>query len=539
MSDDRLRWCYEDFCYFYESLTLPQGQPAALEGFQRLILRCIFAGYVELLVLIPKGQAKTTLMAALAVYHIIVTPNANCYIGAATKTQAGEMYRFVCHFVESEPAILALVKLNKSTKEAFSRRDQGFIRVLASDDSRQGGKAQGYNPTLALIDELHAHENDNLYVDMRSGLFKSKGILIVITTAGWDLEGVLGLLRAGFLAADQMGGTVLHGLNATDDGLFRAEPLGRLTYALTRGSRPLTASSAHTIGQPRKGSVMLAWELRAAGHPLGEDNPDDMAVVNLANPASWVTADTLQDAFDAPGITPWQFRRYRANLWTLAFDSWLPAAAWLDLAHPNVAALPAHSWLDCTNDDLDAHISAMFPHGSTVAAAIDMARYRDCAALVTLGDGPDGKRTPRALIWRSGGKDHPIPYGPTKRAWQKLHEFYNVKAGGFDPKYYDSTGHELLAEGIRMEEFPQSLERMCPAAADLRQAIVAERKFAHDGDPLLAAHVMAAVSVDVGAGAFKLAKTKNTGPPIDACVALAMANVLDDIPEVRPWALMA
>jgi phage terminase large subunit-like protein len=50
--------------------------------------------------------------------------------------------------------------------------------VLASDDSKQGGKKQGLNPTLALIDELHAHENDNLYVDMRSGLFKRDGLLV-------------------------------------------------------------------------------------------------------------------------------------------------------------------------------------------------------------------------------------------------------------------------------------------------------------------------------------------------------------------------
>ncbi|MGH8527827.1 MAG: hypothetical protein ACREXY_27490, partial [Gammaproteobacteria bacterium] len=105
-----LGWNYDDFCWFYEQLTLPTGQPTRLEGFQRLILRLIFAGLVELLVLIPKGQAKTTLMAALAVYHLLVTQNANCYIGAATKVQAEELYRFACHFVQSEPELARLLR---------------------------------------------------------------------------------------------------------------------------------------------------------------------------------------------------------------------------------------------------------------------------------------------------------------------------------------------------------------------------------------------------------------------------------------------
>lgn len=517
MSASRWTWCYDDFCEFYEYLTLPDGRPARLEGFQRLILRFIFAGHVELLVLIPKGQAKTTLMAALAVFHLLITPNANCYIGAATMTQAGEMYRFACHFVESEPELLALVKPLKGTKTLVSRRDQGFVKVLASDDSKQGGKAQGFNPTLALIDELHAHENDNLYVDMRSGLFKRKGMLVTITTAGWDLEGVLGKLRTNFLEADQCGGTVETGLVATDRGHTRTDVAqGRLTVA--------------TIGR----SVMLEWALRPKGHPLGEDDPGDMAVVKLANPASWVTLETLEDARDAPGITPWIFRRYRCNLWTLAFDSWLPEGAWHRLAHPDVLVLPARSWLGADPEDLDAHVALMFERGVEVAGAVDMARYRDCAAITIEGPGPDGLIVPRSMIWRSGGPDNPVPYDPIKRVWRRLHECYTLRAGGFDPKYFDQAGSDLLAEGVPMEEFPQSNERMCPAAADLRYAIVTAEQFAHDGDPIFAAHIMAAVAADVGDGAFKLVKSKKTGPPIDGCVSFAMAHALHEADRPQP-----
>ena len=184
-----------------------------MEPFQRLIVEEIFAqGRVEALVTVPKGQGKTCLMAALAVYHLIVTTNANAFVGASTKIQADEMFRFIAHYIESEPQIAARLLLRRSTREVRSMQGQGFLRVLASDDSKQGGKSQGYNPTLALIDELHAHESSTLYTDLRSGLFKNHGILVTITTAGWDQESVLGQLRQGFLEADQNGGTVERGL---------------------------------------------------------------------------------------------------------------------------------------------------------------------------------------------------------------------------------------------------------------------------------------------------------------------------------------
>lgn len=509
LSTGRLGWSYHDFCWFYENLTLPTGQPARLEGFQRLILRMVFAGLVELLVLIPKGQAKTTLMAALAVYHLLVTDNANCYIGAATKTQAEELYRFACHFVESEPEISALLRVLDGTKTIRSRRDQGFLKVLASDDSKTGGKSQGFNPTLAIIDELHAHENDNLYVDMRTGLFKRHGLLVTLTTAGWDTTSVLGLLRENFMQAEQVGGSCKTGLVALDDGNWTYDLIpGRLTIA--------------TIGK----SAMLEWALRPKGHPLGEDDPDDMDVVKLANPASWVTIESLEDARDAPGITPWQFRRYRCNLWTLAFESWLPDGAWQRLQHSAVPVLTAKSWLGASNDSLDAHIAKLFLAGAPLVGALDMARYQDTAALVLLGPGPDAKTTPRMISWRSGGPDNPVPYGPIYRAVRGVCGLYKVKAIGLDDKYLDEMYATLHGERLPVESFPQSNERMCPAAADLRQSIVTDQKYAHDGDAILTAHVTAAVAKDVGDGGFKLVKSKKNGPPIDGGVALAMAEAL-------------
>lgn len=479
------------FKWFASQLTLPNGRPFVLEGHLLLIVDEVFAtGRVELLVCLPKGQGKTALMASLAVWHLLTVENANCFIGAADKIQADEMYRFACHYVESEPEIEARLLVRRSTREIRSLRDQGFLRILASDDSKTGGKRQGFNPTLALLDELHAHENDSLYIDMRTGLFKNKGILVTITTAGHDLESVLGRLRAKFLNIRAEGGTLRAGLVVNGEGNPGQHPDGRLTIARSKTGR----------------TAMLEWACRE------DDDISDPAVVKLAHPASWVTLEALEDAREAPGITPWAYERYFANRWTLGFDSWIPAGSWDALAEPGLE----------------------LEEGAPTVAALDMARYRDCAALVAIQNREDAPRAVQAWIWRPGGQDDPVPYSVVMDRVRWLHERYDLRAGGFDPRWFDQAAEELDAEGIAMEAFPQSNERMTVAAAELRQDIL-EGNLAfnpeHEHADELAAHVMGAVAKDVGANAFKLDKARKNGPDIDAAEALAMANWLAKVAE--------
>jgi len=61
---------------------------------------------------------------------------------------------------------------------------------------------------------------------------------------------------------------------------------------------------------------------------------------------------------------------------------------------------------------------------------------------------------------------------------------------------------------------------MCPASSRLLDAIKAGR-VAHNGDPVLAAHVEAGVITEAGSG-WRLTKRKSRAP-MDALIALAMA----------------
>lgn len=488
-----LTWCAGDFLWFFSLLTNPDGQAADIEPFVRLIVREVFeAGRVELLCLLPKGNGKTFLFAALAVFHLLTVRNANCFIGAADKIQADEMYRFACHFVESEPELGALLLVRKSTREIRSRRDGGFIRVLASDDSKLGGKKQGFNPTLALIDELHAHDNTNLYTDMRSGLFKRKGLIVTITTAGSDEESVLGVLRRGFLDFDERGGTVRRDLVVTKAGAAKADRArGRLTICRSKTGR----------------TVMLEWACRLT------DDLDDMAVVKLASPSTRVTLDSLIDAAEAPGLTPGEFARWRANVWAQPADAVIVEAAWDALHDPEKAVIP--------------------PDGQ-VWVIVDYARKSDSTAVTMLYTRPeDGLVVPKSHVWalkvKQAGRIQPpahtlITGDRTIRQSLVRDHIRDIRAGGrdvlgviFDPHLFDPE--ELEDEGFQMIEFPQKPERTVPASKQLYEAIN-EGRIVHDGDPVLRSHVIHAGSRTVGEGwRFSKAASKKR---IDALITLMM-----------------
>lgn len=492
----RLSWCLEDFLWFASRLTKPEGGPVVLEPHLLLICWELFVkGRVELIVLLPKGNGKTSLMAALAVFHLVTVKNAKVFIGAADSVQAGEMYDFAAHFVDSNPELQALAKVLESTRRIKSRRDRGFIRILASDQSKQGGKRQAFNPTLALVDELHAHENDNLYVDLRSGVFKRAGILVVISTAGHDEEeSVLGRVRKLMLTSDQRGGTVERDRIIPRRGRLRQHGDGRLTIARTRSRR----------------TAMLAWECRRGRDDVPDDDLEDLDVVLLVNPASWVTKASLEDALEAPSITPARFARYRANVWAQSDDAKIDAATW-----------------DALNT------GATIPTGSRVVVTVDYARKSDAAAVDWLWLREPGKVVVKSHVWvrriRGAGRAQPACHtlvdGRLIRQSLVREKIFalrdelelDVIAVLYDPHLFDPE--ELSDAGFKCVEFPQTDARMVPASKDLYEAIYGGL-IEHDGDPVLRAHVTAAAAKDKGDDKGWRFSKSATKARIDALIAL-------------------
>ena len=159
------------FGRFCAALQLEDGRHMALEDFQREMLGNYFDGAIETLILIPKKNGKSTLLAALALYHLIVTPDAECVVGAASRDQATILYDQAAGFARRSAGLRARIDVKRGYREIRSRRDSGRIRVLAADVDT----ADGVIPTLALVDELHRHKSADLYGVFRDGLGPARG----------------------------------------------------------------------------------------------------------------------------------------------------------------------------------------------------------------------------------------------------------------------------------------------------------------------------------------------------------------------------
>jgi phage terminase large subunit-like protein len=267
-----------DFEHFSQRIGL------LLEPFQRRVARAIAGPEREFVALLPRGQGKTTLLAAIALHHLLTVEGAQVYCAASSRDQARILFESAAEFarrLDDDHLVARHLELryceDPDEPKVFSR----YMRVLAADAPR----LHGLTPTLAIIDELHAHPDAEVYLAMRTAMLKRPSAkLIVISTAGAGADSPLGRLRA----------------------RAHAQPKVSRRGAVTEARGP----------QLR----MLEWS-------VGEDaNIDDAKVVKRSNPASWITVDGLREQREAlPDIA---YRRYHANQWTEREGHWLPAGTW-------------------------------------------------------------------------------------------------------------------------------------------------------------------------------------------------------------------
>lgn len=272
------------FVRFCLGLTLESGGPLVVEEFQAKMLADYFDGVIESLILLPKKNGKTTILAALALYHLIATPLAECVIGAASRDQATILYEQATGFVTRSEALQRRVVVKGGYRQIRSRVHNGRIRVLAADVDT----ADGIIPTLALVDELHRHRSAGLYGIFRDGLGPRAGQMLTISTAGDNERSALGQMRA---AARKLPGIVRVGKYLhvrTADGSF----------------------------------AMHEWSLDK------DDDTENLALVKQVNPASWQTIELLAQRLKSPSTLPSQWARFACGIWMAGESWWLTSEDW-------------------------------------------------------------------------------------------------------------------------------------------------------------------------------------------------------------------
>lgn len=251
---------------------------------QQQMLGEYFGGLRETVIIVPKKNGKTTMLAALALYHLCTTPEAACFIAASSRDQATILYDQARGFVRRSDFLDGLVDVKAGYRELRSKLDDGRVRVLAAD----ADTADGVLPTLALVDELHRHKSTALYGVFRDGLGPRRGQMITISTAGANEDTPLGKLRN---AAYAMPTFAQHG-----------------TYRTARNPD----------------FAMHEWALEMT------DDLTDLALVAKANPAPWQTEEELRRRRDSPTMDDAQWARFACGVWGIgsapAFDRQVFAA---------------------------------------------------------------------------------------------------------------------------------------------------------------------------------------------------------------------
>jgi phage terminase large subunit-like protein len=255
-----------------------------LEPFQKRIAKAAAGPEREFVALLPRGQGKTTLLAAIALHHLVSVDGAAVYCAASSREQARILFEAAAGFarVLEHPAIVDRhLELRYCPNRGVPRVFTRFMRVLAANAPR----LHGLQPTLMIVDELHAHPTDEVYIALSTALVKHPGSkLLTISTAGQGTDSPLGQLRARALAQPQV------------------SRRGVVTDAQGANLR------------------FLEWSI-----PEDAD-VDDAKTVKKANPASWITVEGL--AAQREAVPDLAYRRFHANQWTERSGYWLPPGAW-------------------------------------------------------------------------------------------------------------------------------------------------------------------------------------------------------------------
>jgi phage terminase large subunit-like protein len=256
----------------------------------------VFSGIPECWLIVPEGNAKTTLIAGLALYHIQHHRAARVPVAASSRDQAEILFAQGEGFVSRSD--LRGFKCLEGYRRIRYDAQHARIQIFAADD-RTG---DGAIPTLAILDELHRHRDLRLYRTWRGKMTKRGGQIIAISTRG--------------------------------------EPGSEFELALERIRREATdvTRTETSIRAASKRLVLHEWAVPEAG------NVEDFALVKRANPLRAITVPILREKFASPTMTLGHWRRFVCNRPTRADSAAITEAEWAAAATAD--AIPAGEPVD-------------------------------------------------------------------------------------------------------------------------------------------------------------------------------------------------
>ena len=322
----------------------------------------------------------------------------------------------------------------------------------------------GWGGTLALVDELARHKSEENFGLLRDGLGPRDGRLIAFSTAGDDENSALGRLRG---AAHEIG--------------LKTDP----------------ENTKHRHVR-RDGFAFHEWSL------ANSEEADDLALVLLANPASWLDETELRKRRDSPSMQKWQWQRFTCGLWVAGEES----------------AISPEEWSRCGDPDLQ------IPTGSErVVIGGDLGYTRDCTAFVASWKDPDGLvLLDDPVILEPPGDGTSIDVEDMVAACHEYAERYPGCSFAFD----EMAGGQQLLQRLEREipdsehiAYPKQSGKLCGAAMNFAE-LISTRKLRHPDHQKLTDHVLAAAARFVGER-WRFVKPRGKDRHIDGVIAASIA----------------
>jgi phage terminase large subunit-like protein len=482
----------DNLCAFIERLPHVKGplagEPISLEPWQVFILTTVFGwvtpdgkrrfrrSYIE----VPRGNAKSTLSSAVALYMLAADHEggAEVYSLATTRDQARIVFGDAQTMARRSPGFRTRFSVNVGAHN---------MHVLASGSkfealSAEGSTLDGLNIHFGCVDELHAHKTRTVYDVVETGTGKrDNSLLWVITTAGSNRAGICYEVRTF--------------VSKLLDGVFEDDTQFGIIYGLDDGD-DWTSENALIKANPN-------WGISVRPEILGPLQAKAMQLPSAVN----------------------NFKTKHLNEWVNADTAWMDMRAWdacadTSLDIDNFIGQPCWIGLDLASKTDVAALILIFAHPEIADAYLTFGKY------YLPEDTVHGAGNSQYSGWMRIDRLTVTPGNVIDFSWIEadlldMASRFAIQAVAFDPFQATQLSTRMQAEGLPMIEVRPTVLNFSEPMKIL-EALVLQKKLAHDGDPVLtwmASNVVA--HLDVKDNIYP--RKERPENKIDGIVALIMA----------------
>lgn len=444
---------------------------------------------------VARKNGKTTQLSGLGLYCQALDgeEGSEIYVGATKEAQAKTLWEQAYSFVDKSLLLRTLGFRNTQREIRFSHTS-GVFRFLGGDSKT----LDGLNPSVALIDEYHAHKDDSVREVLESAMgARDNPLVYIITTAGFNLKSSCKLAEDSYK-------DILLGLN----------------------------KDSHTL-------IMI--------HQMDEnDDWEDESNWIKANPNMEYNTTLLDfmrreyiKAINQPSKIP-NFKTKSLNMWVDGANVWIPSDIW--------KANDINFGRDKKLERFPVDLGKFLKFGSY--SGLDLSTTTDITAFVVLSEpDDDGIRYLKPFLFcpedtiEKRSKEDQVPYRYWKNAGhiiatpgntvdydviedyiRKYYPILNINRIEVDSWNSNSITNHLVEEGYEVSKFSQTITTYSHPTK-VFEKLCYDGKIKHDGNPVMEWMLSGCVTIEDHNENIRISKGKShaNGKRIDGIIAAIMA----------------